>query len=316
MRVLVTGGCGFIGSNFLNKMIVNYPNYFFVNVDCLNYCANIENVKHRNEKNYKFIKGDITSLDLITHILNEYNIDTVVHFAAQSHVDTSFTNSFQYTRDNVMGTHTLLEASKQYGKLQKFIHVSTDEVYGDTSEIKSDETSLLAPTNPYAATKAAAEMLVMSYYKSFKLPILITRGNNTYGPNQYPEKVIPKFIQQIIAGKPCTIQGKGTALRNFIHVFDVVSAFDAILHNGVVGEIYNIGGDENTEISVYCLAETLTKLIRGNFNPYTDIQLVADRDFNDQRYWISNNKIKEFGWKPTVSLKEGLQNTIEFYTRG
>jgi dTDP-glucose 4,6-dehydratase len=317
-HILVTGGCGFIGSNFLNYMVQTYPQLQFYNIDCLNYCASEENVTVRSASNYKFIRGDITSYDLILHVLKEYSIDTIVHFAAQSHVDTSFTNSFQYTRDNVMGTHTLLEAVRVYGGIEKFVHVSTDEVYGENGEEDTSikcEKSILMPTNPYAATKAAAEMLVCSYYKSFKLPIVITRGNNTYGPHQYPEKVIPKFIQLIREGHPCTIHGDGSALRNFVYVDDVVKAFEAVLLRGVIGEIYNIGGDEHTEISVLDLTHELIKLLHGREAQEGDIQRVKDREFNDQRYWITNAKIKGLGWKPSVDLKEGLQKTIAFYTR-
>lgn len=318
-NVLITGGCGFIASNFLNAMVPKYPDTHFYNIDCLNYCADIENVVVRDAPNYTFIKGDICSLDLVSFLLKTYKITTILHFAAQSHVDNSFTNSFQYTRDNVMGTHTLLEAARMYGGVEKFIHVSTDEVYGESHcgsemSIKS-ETSLLMPTNPYAATKAAAEMLVCSYYKSFKLPVIITRGNNTYGPHQYPEKVIPKFVHALLRGEKPTIHGDGSALRNFLYVSDVVSAFEAVLTRGVIGEIYNIGGDDHTEISVLALTRRLFSMIHGHEMCDEDVKFVEDRAFNDQRYWIANTKIKELGWTPNVSLDEGLCRTIEFYRR-
>jgi dTDP-glucose 4,6-dehydratase len=316
MNILVTGGCGFIGSNFINYMVEKYPKHSFFNIDCLNYCADVQNIHVSHLANYSFLKGNILSFDFISFILSNFKIDVIIHFAAQSHVDSSFENSFQYTNDNIVGTHTLLEASRQYGKLKKFIHISTDEVYGENKSVNDSiksESSILIPTNPYAATKAAAEMIVMSYYKSFNLPIVITRGNNTYGPNQYPEKVIPKFIELLMKGKKCPIHGKGTALRNFLYVDDVVKAFEIILFQGNIGEIYNIGGDEDTEISVLDLAKLLISKIKGSFNEDLDIEYINDRQFNDQRYWITNAKLKELGWNPVVSLDKGLDKTIVFY---
>jgi UDP-glucose 4,6-dehydratase len=318
-HVLVTGGCGFIGSNFVNYMVEKYPTIHFYNIDCLNYCASVDNITKTNQAapNYTLIKGDITSYDLISHILTTSSIDCIIHFAAQSHVDGSFTNSFQYTRDNVQGTHVLLEASRTYGKIQRFIHVSTDEVYGESGaddiSIKTEK-SMLVPTNPYAATKAAAEMLVCSYYKSFRLPVIISRGNNVYGPNQYPEKLIPKFITYMKKNTPCTIHGDGQALRNFLYVSDVVHAFEKLLFQGVIGEIYNIGGNEQTEISVMDITHRLCELIKGRHLDLTkDVAFVADRHFNDQRYWISNDKLRALGWEPQIDLATGLQLTIDSF---
>ena len=228
MNILVTGGCGFIGSNFINYILKTHNHIKIFNIDCLNYCANVKNVF--DHPNYKFINGNITSKDLVLHILNEYSIDAIIHFAAQSHVDNSFDNSLQYTTDNVMGTHVLLQASKEYGKIKKFLHFSTDEVYGevDLEHPGCHEKSLLNPTNPYAATKAAAEFLVRSYYHSFNLPVVIVRCNNVYGPNQYPEKLIPKFIKLLREGKSLTIHGNGSTRRNFIWAEDVAIATELI----------------------------------------------------------------------------------------
>jgi len=201
MKYLVTGGCGFIGSNFINYLFDTDETTSIINLDALFYCASIENVKNdvRQSSRYQFIKGNLCSFDLLSHILEMYQIDIVVHFAAQSHVDNSFENALQYTQDNIVGTHTLLEACRKYGKLTKFIHISTDEVYGESmihdDEMKKNEESVLCPTNPYAATKASAELIAQSYYHSFKMPIIITRGNNVYGPNQYPEKLIPNYLK-------------------------------------------------------------------------------------------------------------------------
>ena len=203
-NILVTGGCGFIGYNFINKHWEENQGTLIVNLDAMYYCASQDNIKEniRKSKRYHLVKGNLCSFDLISNVLEIYNIDTVIHFAAQSHVQNSFDNALQYTGDNVVGTHTLLEACRKYGKIQKFIHISTDEVYGESllseNEDKKNEDSVLCPTNPYAATKAAAELIAKSYYHSFKMPIIITRGNNVYGPNQYPEKLIPRFIQQLL----------------------------------------------------------------------------------------------------------------------
>ncbi len=311
--VLVTGGCGFIGSNFLNAVVLKYPETKWINLDAMYYCADINNVYEsvRTASNYVFIKGNTNSYDLVTYILSFYKIDCIINFAAQSHVCNSFGEPMIYTRDNVMGTHTLLEACRYYGieKIQKFIHVSTDEVYGE-SEINEEaktETSILYPTNPYAATKAAAEMLVISYYKSFKLPIIITRGNNVYGPNQYPEKLIPKFIQTLLNKQKCTIHGKGDQLRSFLYIDDVVDAFELIMLRGRVGEIYNIGThDEYTVMEVTQMLVDLMSL--GDINDH--IIYVKDREFNDKRYHISNDKLQELGWKQKISLRDGLLKII------
>ncbi len=295
MNILVTGGCGFIGSNYINYMLKTYNDINIYNIDCLNYCANESNVIPHT--NYKFIKGNITSKDLILHILQEYNITHIVHFAAQSHVDNSFDNSLQYTTDNIYGTHVLLQASKEYGKIEHFIHFSTDEVYGevDLEHPGCHEKSLLNPTNPYAATKAAAEFLVRSYYHSFKLPSIIIRCNNVYGPNQYPEKVIPKFINQLRSGKKLTIHGKGDTRRNFIWAEDVASATDCVLRKGVINEIYNIG--TNNEYSVLDVATILVRLLTDDKVLDNHIDYVEDRPFNDYRYSVNTENLKALGWE-------------------
>ena len=280
------------------------------------YCADINNVNERvrNSNRYTLVKGNICSQDLLKHILEFYNIDTVIHFAAQSHVQTSFTDSLQYTQDNVIGTHTLLECCRIYNKIIRFIHVSTDEVYGesllDITENKKTEQSLLCPTNPYAASKAAAESFVQSYIKSFNMPIIITRGNNVYGPNQYPEKVIPKFIHQLNSGKKITIQGSGDCVRGFLHVNDTADAFIKILEKGKIGEIYNIGCDEDMEISILELARKIHNLSKIKVSIEDSIEYIKDRPFNDKRYYISNEKLKKMGWKITMNLEEGLKKLL------
>lgn len=283
------------------------------------YCASEKNVeeKVRNSERYKLIKGNLCSYDLVYHIITSYKIDCIIHFAAQSHVQNSFEDALQYTNDNIVGTHNLLEAVRKYGKVKKFIHVSTDEVYGESmiehNESKKTEESILCPTNPYAATKASAELIAQSYYYSFNLPIIITRGNNVYGPNQYPEKIIPKFIKLLCEDKKVTIQGDGSNVRAFIHVTDVVKAFDIILEKGVIGEIYNIGSDDNEEYTVKYVAEMLIKKIKNTDNYGEHIEYITDRPFNDKRYYISNEKIKNLGWNITQNFEEGIDNLIEMY---
>ena len=315
-NLLVTGGCGFIGSNFINYYLDRNPDVRIINLDALYYCANINNIReqHRQKANYTMIKGNICSTDLVTHILNFYEIDSVIHFAAQSHVCNSFTDSFQYTKDNIMGTHNLLECCRLYGCIKRFIHVSTDEVYGESLlekfEDHKTEQSVLCPTNPYAATKAGAELIAQSYCHSFKMPIIITRGNNVYGPNQYPEKLIPKFIQQLGNNQKVTIHGQGITQRAFLHSLDTVKAFDLILRKGALGEIYNIGCDEGMEYSVLEVAKILIKMIKNTDDYQQWIEFIEDRPFNDRRYYISNQKLKNLGWDIQINFEEGLKKLI------
>ena len=283
VNILVTGGCGFIGSNFINYICEKYPEYNIVNLDAIYYCASEYNVKYeiRNSNNYILIKGNINDKMLVKNIIENYKINYIIHFAAQSHVDNSFNNSLEYTEDNVKGTHTLLEIIRKTNPQIVFLHFSTDEVYGESklNEAPKHEMSILCPTNPYAATKAAAEMLVNAYKHSYNLKCIITRCNNVYGPNQYPEKLIPKFINLLRSGKKCTIHGDGSSLRSFIHVDDVCSAVDIILHKGKINEIYNIGSDLKDEKTVLEVAKILIKKIL-NTDPNDYIKYVSDRPFN------------------------------------
>ena len=317
-NLLITGGCGFIGSNFTNYIFTKNK-YNIINIDALYYCANENNIniEIRKSKNYTLIKGNLCSEDLVSHILETYNISEVIHFAAQSHVQNSFSDSLQYTKDNILGTHVLLECCRKYGKIKRFIHVSTDEVYGESmnnvNENHKTEHSILCPTNPYAATKAGAELIAQSYNHSFKMPIIITRGNNVYGPNQYPEKLIPKFIKLLNENKKVTIQGNGTALRGFLHIYDTVRAFECILNNGKIGEIYNIGCDEGMEYSVMDVAKILIKIKKKTENYDNWIKYIEDRPFNDQRYYISNKKLKNLGWDITIDFLNGLESLVNEY---
>ena len=295
-NVLITGGCGFIGSNYLNFCVKYYPNIIFHNVDKLDYCANINNLDIVDHQNYKFYNFDINNSEFINYILKENKIDVVIHFAAQTHVDSSFDNSIQYTLDNIIGTHTLLESCRLYGGLKRFIHMSTDEVYGEVNIHHQGcyETDVLNPTNPYSATKASAEMLVNSYIYSYKFPAITIRCNNVYGPNQYPEKIIPKFIKLLKENKKLTIHGNGLSRRSYIHVYDVIKAIDIILYKGNVGEIYNIG--TKTELTVLEIAYILIKMIKNidYYPPYLDY--VTDRPFNDFRYVVNFDKLLALGW--------------------
>jgi len=315
--LFVTGGAGFIGSHFINNVYFKYKNIKIINFDAIYYCANEEaNIKKEirdNKRRYTFIKGNLQSIDLLNYIFQTNDVTHIVHFAAQSHVQTSFTDALMYTQDNIVGTHNLLEAARRHCRtLEKFIHVSTDEVYGENenADIKTEK-SILCPTNPYAATKASAEMLAQSYHHSFKMPIIITRGNNVYGPNQYPEKVIPKFINQLVNGKKVTIQNEN-CMRAFLHVYDTATAFITILERGEIGEIYNIGCDENMEYGILEVAKLLIKKIKNseNYNEY--IEYIEDRPFNDQRYYISNGKLKALGWKITVDFEKGIDELVAF----
>ncbi|ESN90174.1 hypothetical protein HELRODRAFT_104422 [Helobdella robusta] len=311
-RILLTGGAGFIGSHMVIHLVNKYPNYLVINLDKLDYCASLKNLECIKEKpNYKFIQGDICEPDFMRYILQEEAIDTVLHFAAQSHVDQSFWSSLDFTRTNVYGTHVLVNASYE-AKVKRFIHISTDEVYGGSSECTNTESSKMKPTNPYAATKASAEFMVQSYFECFKFPAIITRSNNIYGPHKYPENVIPKFICLLKNGKKCFIHGDGSSVRNFLYVSDVIAAYDVILHRGVPGEIYNVGSD--FAISVMKLAEYLVKKMKGSTENVLDhVEFVDDRPFNDHRYSMDSTKMHALGWRPMVTWEEGISGTIAWY---
>ncbi len=315
--LLVTGGAGFIGSNFINNIFFKYKNIEIINIDSLYYCANINNISSeiRMSERYEFININLRDFEDIKNVFVENKITHIIHFAAQSHVDNSFMESLKYTQDNVLGTHNLLECTRLYcNNLQKFIHISTDEVYGesmlDINEKHKTESSVLCPTNPYAATKASAELIASSYYHSFNLPIVITRGNNVYGPNQYPEKLIPKFIKLLNDDKKVTIHGDGSCIRSFLHVSDTVDACLKILENGKIGEIYNIGCDVGMEYSVLDIAKILIKKIKNTDKYENYISYIEDRPYNDKRYYISNYKLKNLGWEIKVNLDEGLNSLI------
>ena len=316
VNLLITGGCGFIGSNFINYYFPKGKVTKLINLDAMYYCADEKNVASdiRVNDNYVLVKGKLGDSALIHSLLRKYNITHVIHFAAQSHVQNSFEDSLIFTEDNVLGTHVLLENCRKYGRIKKFIHVSTDEVYGESmnsvDEKHKTEHSILCPTNPYAATKAGAELIAQSYNHSYRMPIIITRGNNVYGPNQYPEKVIPRFIKLLKEGKKVTIQGSGSSVRAFLHAYDTAKAFECILEKGEIGEIYNIGCDEGMEYSILEIAKILIKMIKGTDDYEAWIEYIEDRPFNDQRYYISNEKVKNLGWNIEIELKDGLKKLV------
>ena len=308
---------GFIGSHVAILLCTKYPQYNVVVYDKLDYCSCLENLDGiKDLPNFKFIKGEISSADLVNFVLKEEKIDTIMHFAAQTHVDNSFGNSFAFTQANIFGTHVMLESAKNCSTLRRFIHVSTDEVYGEGKCFDAKpmcEEHILEPTNPYAATKAGAEFLVKSYHRSFKLPCIITRGNNVYGPHQYPEKMIPKFCNQLARDMPVTIHGDGTNTRNFLFVEDVARAFDTVLHRADVGHVYNIGGEnEKPNIEV---ARDIIKSMGKDEKEEKLIIYVPDRMFNDLRYTINCSKLHELGWVEQVSWEEGLKITLDWYKK-
>jgi len=304
---LVTGGCGFIGSNFLNIIKERHPDIEFVNIDKLDYCSNIHNV---NSGVAKFIQHNLCNVGILENIVKEYKFDYVFHFAAQSHVDNSFTSPLGFTLDNTYGTHTLIEVCRRHIPNVEFIHFSTDEVYGEskTHEPFTEDTGVLRPTNPYSASKAAAEMIVRSYIESFDMNIKIIRCNNVYGPNQYPEKLIPKFIRLLKEDKKCTIHGINSAnvRRAFMHVHDVVDAVEVVWKSGKPGEVYNIASDD--ELSVMDVTKLIIKTLK-NTEEYDEwIEYIEDRPFNDQRYYICAKKLKELGW----SQKRTREDLIKY----
>lgn len=314
--ILVTGGSGFIASHFINKYFSQYPDDIIVNIDALYYCARVENVDQvvRDSDRYYFYHANIADSEKIASILARHRISHVFHFAAQSHVQNSFSDSLQFTRDNIVGTHVLLEEIRKFiqagNVVQKVIHVSTDEVYGDSDVLKHEE-SAFCPTNPYAASKASSELISKSYFYSFKLPIIITRGNNVFGPNQFPEKLIPRFIKQLRNGEPVTVQGDGSNIRDFLYIDDVVDAFLAIHERGEIGEIYNIGCDENMGKTVLEVAHTLIELVHSSKDYEKHITYIEDRPYNDFRYTISNDKLKALGWQIQISFLDGLHKLLD-----
>ncbi|MCK8827694.1 dTDP-glucose 4,6-dehydratase [Natroniella acetigena] len=307
--ILITGGAGFIGSNFIRFFLDKYQTYKIINLDKLTYAGNLANLKDiENNPNYKFIKGDIANQELVQYIFSEYKINYLINFAAQSHVDKSITGPTPFIKTNIEGTQVLLEVAKEYG-IDKFIQISTDEVYGELgNKGYFNEKSPLKPNNPYAASKASADLIARSYYQTYNLPVIITRSSNNFGPFQYPEKLIPLFITNALKDKELTLYGDGKNIRDWLYVKDNCRAIDLILKQGQVGEIYNVGANnERTNLEV---TEEILNLLGKDKSLIT---YVKDRLAHDYRYALDTTKIKELGFKAEYDFKRGLKKTIDWY---
>ncbi len=306
--LLVTGGAGFIGSCFVKHILKKYADYKVINLDALTYCGNLLNLKDvENNPNYEFVHGNICDKNLVRQIIKE--CDYVVNFAAESHVDNSILGPEIFVQTNVNGSLNLLQACKEIG-VERYLQVSTDEVYGTLGATGYFyETSPIQPNSPYSASKASADLLVRAYYETYGLPVLITRCSNNYGPYQYPEKLIPFFITKLLNNEKVPVYGDGLNVRDWLYVYDHCEAIDTVLHNGSVGEVYNIGGhNEKTNLEI-------TKLILDAMGKdESSIEHVKDRLGHDRRYAISNDKItSELGWKPSITFDEGIKLTIDWY---
>ena len=308
MKILVTGGAGFIGSCFVRYMLNKHPDYKIINLDALTYAGNIENLDDvKDNQNYTFVHGNICDKKLARELISE--CDCVVNFAAESHVDRSITNPEIFIETNVQGTLNLLQASKELG-VNRYLQVSTDEVYGTLGKTGYFyETTPLAPNSPYSASKASADMLTRAYYETYKLPVLNTRCSNNYGPYQYPEKLIPFFISKLLKGEKVPVYGDGLNVRDWLYVYDHCEAIDVVLHKGKIGEVYNIGGhNEKTNLEITHL------ILDAMGKDESSIEYVQDRLGHDRRYAISNDKItKELGWTPSITFETGIKLTIDWY---
>ena len=308
MKLLVTGGAGFIGSCFVRHILNKYKDYKVINLDALTYAGNIENLDDvKNNSNYKFVHGNICDKKLVRELVNE--VDAVINFAAESHVDRSITGPEIFIETNVQGTLNLLQASKETN-IQRFLQVSTDEVYGTLGKDGYFyETTPLAPNSPYSASKAGADLLVRAYYETYKMPVLNTRCSNNYGPYQYPEKLIPFFISKLLRNEKVPVYGDGLNVRDWLYVYDHCSAIDTVLHKGRVGEVYNIGGhNEKTNLEITQI------ILEAMGKDESSIEYVQDRLGHDRRYAIDNHKIQtELGWQPSLTFEEGIKLTIDWY---
>ena len=308
MKLLITGGAGFIGSCFVRYMLKNHPDYKIINLDALTYAGNLDNLKDvESNANYSFVHGNICDKQLVDSLMSQ--VDACVNFAAESHVDRSITGPEIFIQTNVGGTLNLLEMAKKH-KISRYLQVSTDEVYGTLGKTGYfTETTPLAPNSPYSASKASADMLVRAYYETYKMPVLTTRCSNNYGPYQFPEKLIPLFISNLLKGEKVPVYGDGMNIRDWLYVYDHCSAIDTVLHKGRIGEVYNIGGNnEKANIEITKL------LIKELGKDESSIKYVEDRLGHDRRYAIDSSKIqKELGWHPSVTFEEGIKITIDWY---
>ncbi|MDQ7815405.1 MAG: dTDP-glucose 4,6-dehydratase [Melioribacteraceae bacterium] len=311
-KILVTGGAGFIGSNFVNYILTNRNDLFIVNLDKLTYAGNLENLKEvENYKNYSFIKGDITNNELVDYLFKKYSFNYVINFAAESHVDRSILGSEVFFRSNVVGTNVLLEASRRYG-IEKFVQISTDEVYGSLGPTGLfTETTPVSPNSPYSSSKAAADLMALSFFHTFGLPVVITRCSNNYGPFQFPEKLIPLMIINSLNGKKLPVYGDGLNVRDWVYVIDHNRAVEIVLEQGKEGEVYNIGASREMK-NIDIVKIILSKLTK----PESLIEYVKDRPGHDRRYAIDSSKIQnELGWKPEFDFESAINQTIEWYLK-
>ena len=323
MNLLITGGAGFIGSHVVRRFIEKYPNYHIYNLDALTYAGNLENLADvENKSNYTFIKGDITDENFINELFNKYKFEKVIHLAAESHVDRSITDPLAFAKTNILGTMILLNAFKEIwkGKWENklFYHVSTDEVYGSLGETGLfEETTSYDPNSPYSASKASSDHFVRAYGETYGLPFVISNCSNNYGQNQFPEKLIPLFINNILTDKPLPVYGDGNYTRDWLYVIDHAIAIDLVFHEGAVTETYNIGGFnewKNIDLVKLLCDQMDLKLYRPKGTAQELITYVKDRPGHDLRYAIDASKInKELGWKPTVTFEEGLSISIDWY---
>ena len=306
MKILVTGGAGFIGSNYVRHVLAAHPADSVVNLDKLTYAGNLENLRDvERDPRYTFVHGDICDGARVREAMR--GVDAVVHFAAETHVDRSNRGADDFLRTNVTGTFTLLEAARELG-VGRFLAVSTDEVYGSIAEGAARETDPLNPSNPYSASKAAADLLVRAYWTTHRLPVLITRSSNNFGPYQYPEKVIPLFVTNALEGQPLPLYGDGRNVRDWLYVLDNCAAIDLVLRRGRDGEIYNIGG--STEVENIALTRRILSLLG---RPESLIQPITDRPGHDRRYALDSGKVKTLGWTPATTFDAALAATVEWY---
>lgn len=307
MNVLVTGAAGFIGSNFVHYLLREYEDIDVVSLDALTYAGSKENLDGvLDDPRHEFVEGDIRNRELVTNLVSD--ADAVVNFAAESHVDRSIEGAEPFVTTNVEGTRTLLDVARD-ADVERFLQISTDEVYGQILDGTFTEGDPLNPRNPYAATKAGADLLAKSYETTYGLPVLVTRTCNNFGPRQHPEKLIPKFVQRAAAGEELPVYGDGSNVREWIYVDDNCRALDAVLREGEVGEVYNVGtGEERTNLEV---TEAIINAVGGS---EAQISFVDDRPGHDQRYALDTAKIEDLGWKPTWTFEEGLARTVDFYT--
>lgn len=308
-NLLITGGAGFIGSHFIRRMLKNYD-YNVVNFDALTYSGNLENLRDvEDNSRYEFVKGNICDMESVDEVVRKYEVDAIINFAAETHVDRSILEPGSFIQTDVYGIYVLLEVAKKY-ELERVVVVSTDEIYGSVEEGASVEADNYAPNSPYSASKAGGELIARAYYVTYGVPVIITRGSNNIGPNQYPEKVVPLFITNALEDNPLPIYGTGLNVRDYIYVTDHCAGIDTVLHKGVPGEAYNIGTDSGNERNVIEVAETILDLTG---KPRSLMEFVTDRPGHDKRYSLDCTKLRNLGWKLQFDFEKAMEMTVNWY---